>query len=362
MVVATAVVPWATAAEVDDDHPLLRQARENVEQISAQLERAKSNEAQAASALDVVDERLAEVEQRVNEASNAVRNQEIAVELAGERLEALRLEAEALEADLVELAVALFVNGGGSELELVLASGDVQAAIDRTAFLSVVTETDRIALEQARAARVALEAQRQRFDLEMERLRRMAAEEEALLASVQELRAVRAEALVAANREVDDLEAVEDDLSGDYERIEQLIANAATTPVAASPPSSQGFIWPVCSRVTSSFGYRWGRQHRGIDLAGNAGDPIAAAKAGTVIAAGREGGYGKLVLIDHQDGIVTAYAHQSEVVVVPGQSVERGERIGSVGNTGNSTGSHLHLETRVNGTAVNPRQYLPNGC
>lgn len=360
--VAATVVPWAVAQEVDAEHPLLQRARQNVEEVEAQLQRAGQDRDQAAAALEIADAQLAEVEQRVNEASNAVRNQEIEVALAGERLEELEREAEALEASLADMARLLFVNGSGSDLEVILASGDVQAAIDRTAFLDVVSETDRVALEEARASQIALAAQRERFDAEMERLQRMQAEEEALLASVEELRATRAATLAAAEREVDDLEAMQDDLSDEQSRIEELIRNAATTPVAASTPSSEGYIWPVCATVTSNFGYRWGRQHKGIDVGASTGTPIGASKAGVVIHAGRQGGYGNLVLIDHGDGVVTAYAHQSEIIVVSGQRVDRGERIGSVGNTGNSTGPHLHLETRLNGTAVDPRGYLPSSC
>jgi len=357
-----AVVPFAGAAEVDADHPLLQQAQRNVREVTEALERAGQDRAAAAAVLELADERLAEVEQRVNEAASAVRTQEVEVALAGERLEALRREADSLEDELADMAVELFVNGSGSELDLILASGDVQAAVDRTAFLNVVTDTDRIALEAARAARIDLQGETERFAAEIARLERMQAAEEELFADVEELREARATTLANANEEVDDLEALEDDLSGDYERIERLIAGAASTPVAASPPSSSGYGWPMCTRLTSRFGYRWGRQHKGIDLGGNTGTPVAAAKAGVVITAGREGGYGNLVLIDHGDGIVTAYAHQSEIIVVRGQSVERGERIGSVGNTGNSTGPHLHFETRVNGSAVDPLQYLPSGC
>ena len=261
------------------------------------------------------------------------------------------------------MARSLFVNGGGSELELVLTSGDVQAAIDRSAFLDVVSETDRVKLQEVRAAHVALDAQRERFDAEMERLQRMQAEEQALLDSVQELRDARARALTAANREVDDLSALHDDLSDEEDRIERLIADAATTPVAASTPSSEGFIWPVCARTSpaSSATAGVGSTRASTSRAGT-GTPIGAAKAGTVIFAGRQGGYGNLVLIDHHDGIVTAYGHQSEFIAYSGQSVERGQRIGSVGSTGHSTGPHLHFETRVNGTAVNPRGYLPSSC
>jgi murein DD-endopeptidase MepM/ murein hydrolase activator NlpD len=98
--------------------------------------------------------------------------------------------------------------------------------------------------------------------------------------------------------------------------------------------------------------------HRGIDQGASTGTPIGASKAGIVIFAGWQGGYGNLTLIDHHDGVVTAYAHQSRLAVSSGASVSQGQTIGYVGNTGNSTGPHLHFETRVNGSAVNPRQYL----
>jgi murein DD-endopeptidase MepM/ murein hydrolase activator NlpD len=119
-----------------------------------------------------------------------------------------------------------------------------------------------------------------------------------------------------------------------------------------------GYAWPLCAPVTSEYGPRWGRTHRGIDQGASPGTAIGASKAGTVIFAGWQGGYGNLTLIDHGDGVVTAYAHQTSFAVGQGTRVSQGQTIGYVGNTGNSTGPHLHFETRVNGTAVNPRQYL----
>lgn len=114
----------------------------------------------------------------------------------------------------------------------------------------------------------------------------------------------------------------------------------------------------MCARVTSEYGPRWGRMHRGIDLGAPTGAPIRASKAGRVIFAGWQGGYGRLVLIDHHDGVVTAYAHLSRFSVGVGANVSQGQVIGAVGTSGNTTGPHLHFETRVNGRAVNPRQYL----
>jgi murein DD-endopeptidase MepM/ murein hydrolase activator NlpD len=110
--------------------------------------------------------------------------------------------------------------------------------------------------------------------------------------------------------------------------------------------------------VTSGFGQRWGRLHAGLDIAAPEGTPIYAAKAGTVIHAGPQGAYGNLVLVDHGGGLVTAYAHQSRIATSVGASVSQGQLLGYVGNTGRSTGPHLHFETRVNGSAQNPMNFF----
>ncbi|WP_171054550.1 M23 family metallopeptidase [Roseovarius arcticus] len=111
-------------------------------------------------------------------------------------------------------------------------------------------------------------------------------------------------------------------------------------------------------RYTSGFGKRWGRMHAGTDMAGPTGTPIYATADGVVTHAGWLSGYGRLVKIKHAFGIETRYAHQSKIRVTKGQRVSRGERIGDMGNSGRSTGTHLHYEVRVNGNAVNPMTYI----
>ena len=122
-------------------------------------------------------------------------------------------------------------------------------------------------------------------------------------------------------------------------------------------PSASGLIWPVSGPITSGFGWRWGRMHEGIDIGAACGTPIHAAAFGTVIYSGWMSGYGNFVVIDHGNGLATAYAHQS-AIYVSGGSVSQGQVIGAVGSTGHSTGCHLHFEVRVNGTPVNPLNYL----
>jgi murein DD-endopeptidase MepM/ murein hydrolase activator NlpD len=139
--------------------------------------------------------------------------------------------------------------------------------------------------------------------------------------------------------------------------------SAAVTSSAVAPPappaaSGAGLIWPVNGPITSPFGPRWGGFHPGIDIGAATGTPIAAAAAGTVIWCGWQSGYGNLVVIDHHNGIATAYAHQSRIAVACNQEVGQGQVIGYVGCTGFCTGPHLHFEVRLNGSPVDPLGYL----
>ena len=122
--------------------------------------------------------------------------------------------------------------------------------------------------------------------------------------------------------------------------------------------ASRGYARPGAGRLTSGYGRRWGRLHAGIDLASGIGSPIRAAAGGRVQSSGWEGGYGRAVRIEHSDGTVTVYGHMSALLVDSGERVEAGQLIGREGNTGHSTGPHLHFEVRVAGTPVNPLTWL----
>ncbi|WP_375515121.1 peptidoglycan DD-metalloendopeptidase family protein [uncultured Nostoc sp.] len=130
------------------------------------------------------------------------------------------------------------------------------------------------------------------------------------------------------------------------------------------PPSSSSTIaytWPAKGTLTSGFGMRWGRPHKGIDIANSTGTPVVASAEGTIEKAGwNNGGYGNLVEIRHPDGSTTRYAHNSKILVQPGQQVHQGETIALMGTTGHSTGPHSHFEIHPGGKdAVNPIAFLP---
>lgn len=132
----------------------------------------------------------------------------------------------------------------------------------------------------------------------------------------------------------------------------------------AAAAQEEGFATPTSKFTLSARfgqgGAMWSSgQHTGLDFAGAVGTPVVAAADGTVASAGPAGAYGNLVEIKHGDGTRTLYAHLSAIDVKAGQKVERGQRVGALGTTGNSSGPHLHFEVRDHGKAVDPQNYLP---
>ena len=156
-----------------------------------------------------------------------------------------------------------------------------------------------------------------------------------------------------------------DHLAGDVEAERQIQEQLAEflkerRSVLASTPS----VWPVRGWVTSGFGYRRSpftgkRQfHAGLDISTRRGTPIRAPAAGVVTFAGWESGYGKMLVVNHGHGLVTRYGHMNAFKVKVGARVKRGQILGSVGNTGRSTGPHLHYEVLMAGVPTNPRYYI----
>jgi septal ring factor EnvC (AmiA/AmiB activator) len=376
-----------TAGAQQAERAQLSEARERIAAIEARLDDASEVERSAEEALRDAEVALAEVEAIVNEVALDVERQRAAVADAQQRVATVEAEAVELEEAFEGRIARLYKQGPELSFELLLSSSGADEAIARTTLLERVTEGDTVDLERLAAATRAVTFERERLADEQAELEDRLAEQELVRAEADELRSSRAGQLSEARQAVGELEAQQDELEGEEARLEALIrrlereaeeraareraaeqrraqqaaarpAPSRSAPAPAPRASSGGYAWPMCGPVTSEYGPRWGRVHRGLDLGGGVGTPIRAAKAGSVVFAGRQGGYGNLVLINHGDGVTTAYAHLSRFAVSSGSSVGQGQTIGAVGMTGNTTGPHLHFETRVNGRAVNPRQYL----
>ena len=129
--------------------------------------------------------------------------------------------------------------------------------------------------------------------------------------------------------------------------------------VALGVKEKPAYLMPVENyQLTSSYGPRWGRAHEGIDLAVSTGTVVVSTADGVVVQSGWNGGYGISIYVDHGNGIISRYGHLSQAYAQVGREVKQGETIGLSGNTGNSTGPHLHFEIRIGDVAVNPANYV----
>lgn len=362
LMVVASVGSVSSAGAQSREQRQLEAARERIAAVADQLESAEETADDAEAALAEADERLAELEAVVNDVAATLEQQRGAVAHATERLAEVRQEAAAVNAAFEDRAAAMFKQGSVRSFELLLSSNGAEEALQRSGYLRALTRGDAADIESLAAAEVAVDRERERLAAEQQTLDAMLAEQRELLAQVEELRASRALAAADARARVEQLSAEHAELETTSKELEELVRTrklAYPSRAASSNVASSGYAWAYCGPVTSEYGRRWGRMHNGIDIGGGTGTPIGASKGGTVIFAGwNNGGYGNLVLIDHGDGVVTAYAHQSRIATSAGAVVSRGDLIGYVGSTGNVTGPHLHQEFRVNGSPVNPRQYL----
>lgn len=288
-------------------------------------------------------------------------------------LEHLKREYATAQRILETRLVQLYQEGDADSFEVLLQVQSLGDLLDQIEYFDSVGRQDQAISNQigtlkteVRIARVKTRATRAEVAEATEILADETAEQVAaqaeLLARQQALAAARASqssmlASVRAQRQdnEEDLEQMEAASAAIAARIRAAAGSSGGS--SGSGVSSSGLIWPVNGVVTSGFGPRWGGMHEGIDIAAPCGTPIRAAASGSVIYAGWMDGYGNIIVIDHGNGLATAYAHQS-ALYVGGGGASQGQTIGAVGSTGHSTGCHLHFEVRVNGSPVDPMGYL----
>lgn len=364
------VVALATPAFADPTPEEKRAAAQAKKaEAASQLDTLKANDAELEAALRALDAGVAVQAASTDAANQALRAAEHSFGSAQARLAATEAKMAGLRAKVSEAAVRAYVHPGGDTLLDIVRSKDLGEASRRQALLAHVVSSDRDIVDQMRATRQDEQMERENL-AEAARVaadRRKAAAER--LAGLERARNDQVKLKIALDARIAQVTSEVAALSREDAALSALIL-ARQRPAPSSAPSAaanaaparvggSGVAWPTTGSVTSGFGFRWGSLHAGIDIANGTGTPIRAAKAGTVILAGWNGGYGNCIVIDHGGGFSTLYAHMTRLRVSEGASVGQGDLIGDMGSTGNSTGSHLHFETRVNGRAQDPARYLP---
>jgi murein DD-endopeptidase MepM/ murein hydrolase activator NlpD len=383
LALALVVVAPAASQDIESDKARVDQ---RIAELQAEIDAANDREGMLTSQLSAVASELRAAQSAVDEAQGSLDELEAELSRERSRLERLttRLQSQtrrlerlqrqyARAVEVLEQRVrAAYIEQPPDLVSFLVSATSFSDLIDNYEFLSRIGAQDERVAHDVETAKNKAAAER-RATVRTRRL--TAATVSVISARTEEARSVRDE--LAAGRDVllDARRLKQSALANAQESREEFLAEANAlaaqshalaaqiqaaqgSSASSSAVSAAGLIWPVNGPVTSGFGMRWGRMHEGIDIAAAAGTPIWAAADGAVIYAGWLGGYGNLVVVDHGNGLATAYAHTSAILVAVGQHVTRGETIALVGSTGHSTGPHLHFEVRVNGVAVDPLLYL----
>src|ERR671914_880432 len=294
------------------------------------------------------------------------------LERARDRLERLRRELRTARRVLANRLVEIYKADAPDALTLVLEADGFADLLERAEFLDRISDQDREITDRVRRLRdrahdqavelADLEEREQLAAEELLRQRNVIAQAQAqLLSSRDELAAARADRRAVLSQVRETRSALEGDLralEAEQARVQAALQGARHGPAGPIHQGSGALIWPVNGPVVSPFGMRWGRLHAGVDIAVPAGTAIRAADSGRVVLMGWVGGYGNYTCIQHTGSLSTCYAHQSSFSTSNGASVSQGQVIGYVGCTGHCFGDHLHFETRVNGSPVDPMGYL----
>jgi murein DD-endopeptidase MepM/ murein hydrolase activator NlpD len=383
-----ASVPFASAVTRGDlEASRARAAATRKAQAAAQSRAARLLDESRAlqSTVDRTEGRIADIRSRM--AAARTRRSRIESDMAAVRVEVSEKESLIATAQasytrqsrLLSARVdAAYRQGDLYYLELVLGSRSINDLIARTVFVQEILRDNERSTAELLRTRVELQAAKTALDrslADLTAMRTRAAEEENRLRSLQAGHAATLrEQQVAQGRKASllgETKANIERLKAAAEAEEAEAASIAAELRGGGSSSGGGRLggsmtWPTpgFGTVTSDFGWRTHpilgvrKFHQGIDVSAPSGARIVAVAAGTVLFSGDRGGYGNVVMIDHGDGLVTVYAHQSSIAVSEGKRVTRGQTVGRVGSTGLSTGPHLHFEARVNGSARDPMGYL----
>lgn len=325
---------------------------QELERIKAVINDTETDANRNAEALAAVEAQLARGEQLLADAESD--RAEAVAEMRQAEAQAAEAGAAVLELQraISARARSVYMRGGVGEMAAITGASDTDAMLERISQLNALARRDNQRLPELELAMASTQEALKR--IEGAEQRRLQAIEEASqrAGELEEIREVRAETQAKLEVRIDEYrENLAEILRESQEIKDELSGRGDTGPTGKVRSPVQG-----CER-TSPFGFRWGRPHEGIDFGCDVGTPVVAVADGIVFEAGREGAYGELVLIDH-GSYVTAYAHNSEIQVELGDEVKAGDVIALSGNTGRSTGPHVHFEVRVNGEPEDPAQYL----
>lgn len=327
-------------------------ASQTISQVQNELDEVENEKDQVKSDLAKVASDIKTMQSAVNTLNANIKNTASEITRTEKNIEKKKKDMQEREKGLNERLRVMYKNGSVGFVDVLLGSNSISEFLSNMEMIQMIYENDVKVME-------TLEKEHK----ELEVIRKELKEKKIRLAEQKEEAAARETELNAKKKTLEDKE---DELLAEAKALETKLKQMVD---ASSPYVGGKFIWPVPSShyITSYAGYRihpvykvW-KYHSGMDISAKGGADILAMGDGKVILSQAEpwyGGYGQCVMIDHGGGVVSLYGHCSKLLVSVGQTVKQGQVIALVGTTGTSTGNHLHVEVRENGTIVDPLTYI----
>ena len=384
-------IGMASAASKSELKSRLAQIKEQKAEIERNLESYKADQAEYAGQIGTLNNKIALTEEEIDATQDILDELDANIAQTEQELEETTQELENKKELFATRIRVMYENGDTSYMDVLLNSENFSDMLSNMEIVSQIMDYDKgvvaeytalkESIEQMKAALESDRADKQDY---MDSLEDRKEELESDRTDLKKLLAKLENDIEYAEKTARQMQADEDKVNAEIEELSRQEAEAARKAAEAAKKAAQSksassstststvrasgsMAWPCPSYnyISSNYGYRThpitgkvSSFHKGIDIAASSGNPVLAAASGTVVKSYMSSSYGNYIVISHGGGLMTAYAHLSRRLVSVGDTVSAGQQIGKVGSTGNSTGPHLHFEVYVNGSTVNPMNYV----
>ncbi len=345
----------------------INQAQEKKNKAQQSLNSNQTKRAKTLAEMEKLEKETGDIQGQIDAIDKKIAETDKELQVQQEKLDIATKRAEEKYNIFKERFRVMCEQGDVSFIEMLLSAKSFSDFVDKTEIVKEISQYDKVIFDQMEAVRAEIEASRD----EIANLKKsqeksksnLDSQKAALVKKQQEQKAYMQE----LEKDAATYQRIIDEADAAMESLRRQISGSLSSSGSGVKYVGGEFAWPTpsCHYITSNFSPRRKnpvsgiyKRHTGTDIGAAYGAAIVAANSGTVTLAGWNSGYGNCVIIDHGGGRATLYAHMSSYSVSTGQRVQRGQQIGKVGSTGNSTGPHLHFEVLINGNAVDPMQYF----
>lgn len=353
------------ADSVTDKKAELDEVQQKLQQADVQRQKAKATADEAGVRMNEVIAQLTKLQADINDLQKKSDALQKDIDANSKILNEKKVKMEGRMKIYRKRLREIYINGQINYLDVLLGAKDFNDFASRMFLLQKIIAGDLELVQTVKCEADEIQKRQDLLDKQMVEIKKNRVSLDEKKVAAEKAREERAQLLFKANEDKVKKNADYDRLNAMSENIKNMLQSLERQSSMPSQGGTGRFIWPATGPITSYAGWRthpiFGttRYHSGIDIAVDSGTPVKAADTGTVVYSGWMGGYGYAVMINHGNGLVTIYGHNSRLLVSEGQSVTQGDVIARSGSTGWSTGPHVHFEARLHGEVVDPLNYLP---